>query len=139
MTENGSVRVVRVSPAGRRPSAESYPKTATANLPANSIFIGEVNAQTVIDKESRDLRFLEVVFKDGARNRLHTHTTDQILVITEGKGIVATRDEQHEVEPGDVAFIPAGEPHWHGARPGHDLTHWSLTGQGRTEVVDQAR
>lgn len=136
MTENGSVRVVRVTPAGRRPSAESYPQTSTSRLPANSIFIGEVDAQTVIDKESRDLRLLEVVFKDGARNKLHTHTTDQILVITEGKGIVATRDEQHEVERGDVAFIPALEPHWHGARPGADMTHLSLTGQGRTEIVE---
>ena len=36
---------------------------------------------------------------------------------------------------GDVAFIPAGEPHWHGAKPGHDLTHWSMTGQAQTRIV----
>jgi len=135
MTENGSVRIVRVSSAGRRPSAEFYP-AASPRMPANSIFIGEVEAQTVIDEGSRDLRLIEVTFKRGARNKLHTHTTDQILVITEGEGIVATRDEQVPVEAGDVAFIPAGEPHWHGARPGEDMTHWSMTGQGRTEIVE---
>jgi quercetin dioxygenase-like cupin family protein len=105
-------------------------------MPPNSIFVGKVDAQTVIDKESRDLRLVEVTFQRGARNKLHTHTTDQILVITEGKGIVATRDEAHEVEDGDVAFIPAGEPHWHGARPGEDMTHWSMTGQGKTTIIE---
>ena len=129
------MHVVKVSAAGRRPSAETYPATAGGALPPNSIFIGEVDAQTVIDSESRELRLVEVAFKAGARNRLHTHTTDQILVITEGTGIVATRDEQHEVAAGDVAFIPAGEPHWHGAAPDANMTHWSITGQSKTTIV----
>ncbi len=130
------MRIVKVTAAGRRPSAETYPPTAGGSLPPNSIFIGDVDAQTVIDSESRELRLVEVAFKRGARNRLHTHTTDQILVITEGTGIVATRDEQHEVAAGDVAFIPAGEQHWHGAAPGADMTHWSITGQSRTTIVE---
>ena len=130
------MRVVKVSRSGRRPSAETYPSKAGGNFPPNSIFIGDVEAQTVIDEGSRDLRLIEVSFKGGARTKLHLHTTDQILVITEGHGIVATRDEQHDVEVGDVAHIPAGEPHWHGARPGTDMTHWSMTGQSKTTLVD---
>ena len=116
------MRVVRVSPAGRARSAAE-------------IFRGHVATQTVIDEGSRDLRLIEVAFKSGARNRLHVHSTDQILVITEGTGLVGTASEQHEVTIGDVAFIPAGEPHWHGAKPGHDLTHWSMTGQAQTRIV----
>jgi len=116
------VRVVRVSPAARARSAAE-------------IFRGHVQTQTVIDEGSRDLRLIEVAFKSGARNRLHVHTTDQILVITEGQGFVGSASEQHEVTVGDVAFIPAGEPHWHGAKPGQDMTHWSMTGQAETRIV----
>ncbi|MGH2500438.1 MAG: cupin domain-containing protein [Candidatus Limnocylindria bacterium] len=116
------MRVVRVGAAGRSPSDAE-------------IFRGHVETQTVVDEDSRDLRLLEVHFRAGARNRLHTHSTDQILVVTEGAGIVATRSETREVDAGDVAFIPAGEPHWHGARPGRDMTHWSITGQAETTIV----
>ncbi len=122
------MRIVRVIPEGRGRSAETYPASPTDGRAPSAIFIGEVETQGVIDQESRDLRLIEVHFKDGARNRLHVHSTDQILVITEGSGIVATRHEEHAVEAGDVAFIPAGEPHWHGARPGRDLTHWAING-----------
>lgn len=100
----------------------------------SSIFIGEVATQTP-HPESEHLTLLEVHFRNGARNRLHSHTTDQILIITEGQGVVATQAERHDVSPGDVAFIPAGEPHWHGAAPGHDMTHWSITARAQTTVV----
>ncbi|HET8568147.1 MAG TPA: cupin domain-containing protein [Candidatus Limnocylindria bacterium] len=129
------MRVVRVTKEGRRPSAETYPAQGSEKSAPNTIFIGEVLAQTVVNEGSRDLRLLEVTFKNGARNKLHTHTTDQILVFTEGDGIVATEREERNVRAGHVAFIPAGEPHWHGAQPGRDATHWSITGQAVTKIV----
>ncbi|OGO20154.1 MAG: hypothetical protein A2Z15_07010 [Chloroflexi bacterium RBG_16_50_11] len=58
---------------------------------------------------------VEVNFSRGARLNFHTHSGEQILYITGGKGIVATRDKEHVVRPGAVVYIPAGEPHWHGA------------------------
>src|SRR5437867_682349 len=125
------MKIVRVSPQGRRPSAESYPPQGTSGPAAPSIFIGEVLTQTVVgDEGTRDLRLIEVHFRDGARNRIHAHTTDQILVITEGTALVGTRREEHELSRGDVAFIPAGEDHWHGAKPGHDMTHLAINGHG---------
>ena len=50
---------------------------------------------------------------------MHRHTSDQILIITEGTGVVATPDEEKTVSAGDVVLIPANEDHWHGA-PGDD-------------------
>lgn len=117
--------MTRVSPEGRRRSDAE-------------IFVGEVLSQTAVGEESPHVRASEVTFRDGARNRLHTHTTDQILIVTEGLGYVGTETERHEIAPGDVAHITAGEPHWHGARPGHDMTHWSILGPSRTQIVGDA-
>ena len=120
------MRVITVEPGGRAPDP-------------NDIFVGLAETQSPFDAEPRDLRLTEVTFKAGARNRLHSHTTDQILIVTAGLGIVATESEEREIAAGDVAFIPAGERHWHGARPGHDLTHWAITGAGKTFVASDDR
>ena len=120
----GRLRVVRLSPAGRTPSR-------------GEIMIGEVEAQTAVGGEvGRDLRLSEITFKDGARNRWHVHTTDQILVVTEGDGLLASDGEQHDLAVGDVAFIPANTRHWHGAKPGKTMTHLSILGPADTKIVD---
>lgn len=118
------MRVVRVTRAGRRRS--DFP-----------IFVGDVDYQSVIGEEARDLSLSEVAFKSGAVNKPHKHSTDQILVVTEGEGFVATDDERRDISIGDVAFIPANTKHWHGARPGRDMTHWSILGNGKTTIVEE--
>lgn len=127
------MRIVHVTAAGRDRDMGRY--TAVAGAPA-SIFVGDVSTQTP-HPDSQHLTVLEVHFTDGARNRFHIHSTDQILIVTEGSGTVATRQEERSVGPGDVAFIPAGEEHWHGAKPGHDLTHWSITARAKTTIVGE--
>jgi quercetin dioxygenase-like cupin family protein len=101
------------------------------------IFSGHVETLTAVGGEhSRDLRLSEVHFKDGARNRWHVHSTDQILLVTEGDGIVATEAERHDLTPGVVVLIPAETKHWHGAKPGRSMTHWSILGPASTRIVD---
>ena len=118
------MRVTKITTAGRQPSA-------------NPIFRGDVDYQTAVgEDQSRDLRLSEVHFKNGAANRWHRHSCDQILVITEGEGIVADEAEERAVSAGDVAFIPANTKHWHGAKPGRDMTHWSILADGITTVVE---
>jgi quercetin dioxygenase-like cupin family protein len=48
---------------------------------------------------------------------------EQVLIITEGKGIVATDQEEITVVPGDIVFIPANEKHWHGAAKDSAFSH----------------
>jgi quercetin dioxygenase-like cupin family protein len=103
------------------------------------IFEGRAESQTIIGDEARDLRLTEVTFHDGARNKLHTHTTDQILIVTAGEGIIATEHEQRDLGPGDVAYVPAGERHWHGAKPGREMTHLVVLGAGKTYIVADDR
>ena len=64
-----------------------------------------------------------VTFGKGTRNKFHTHKSTQILIVTQGRGLVATETEQREVTVGDVIFFAPGERHWHGATDDSDFAH----------------
>ena len=101
------------------------------------IFVGLVRTQNLVAEEDATLlRVTAVTFEDGARNKLHRHTTDQVLVVTHGRGIVATDAEELRVETGDVILIPAGERHWHGAEPGQTFTHLSILTPGQMTIEE---
>ena len=87
--------------------------------------------------DSQNFNFAIVAFDAGSRNKFHKHSGDQILVITEGTGKVATDDEVLEVTEGDVVVIPAGENHWHGAPDGTAMAHITITVKGsQTEQTE---
>ena len=77
----------------------------------NPIFIGgQVTMQTLLTPEiSKSFKSAVVNFSPGARTKLHTHTSDQILIVTHGDGVVATDKEEINVSVGDIIFFPAGE------------------------------
>ena len=99
---------------------------------------GNVSRQPLVGADKSDYyNFGLVNFYGGAKNKFHSHTTDQILFVVSGEGYVASESEEVRIAEGDTAFIPAGEKHWHGAADGHDFTHISLTGAGsETKVYD---
>jgi quercetin dioxygenase-like cupin family protein len=57
------------------------------------------------------------------RNKFHSHSDEQILIITSGKGIIATETEQKDITEGDIVIIPANEKHWHGATKDSEFSH----------------
>jgi quercetin dioxygenase-like cupin family protein len=88
------------------------------------LFTGPVTMQSMVDTDlSKRFRIQQVNFEKSIRNKFHTHTIEQVLIVTEGKGIVATENEEITVGPGDIIFIPAGEKHWHGAAQGFTFSH----------------
>jgi len=88
------------------------------------LFTGAVSQQTIVDTSlSNRFSIRQVNFDKGARNKFHSHSIEQVLIITEGKGIVATEKEEITVTPGDVVFIPANEKHWHGATKDSPFSH----------------
>ena len=88
---------------------------------------GAVTYQRLVTRDmGKDFNMLAVNFSKGARNKFHSHTSDQILIVTAGRGIVATEEEQQVVEVGDIIHIPAGEKHWHGATKDSDFSHIAL-------------
>jgi quercetin dioxygenase-like cupin family protein len=101
------------------------------DFPLSDMFVGQVTRQEIVtDDDAELLRVNSITFHDGARNRLHHHACDQVLVITHGLGIVATEEAERLVERGDIVLIRAGERHWHGARPGETMTHLSILTPG---------
>lgn len=75
---------------------------------------------------------IAVFFNAGARTVPHVHETDQVLYILEGEGIVATDRERRGVKAGDIATIPAGTWHWHGATRTLTMAHLSVKPVGPT-------
>jgi len=92
---------------------------------------GPVHRKGLIDaKDTGGFGILLVTFGPGARLNFHTHTFEQILYVTEGKGIVATEEEEQVVTPGAVIFIPPGEVHWHGATGDSSFSHIAIQKPG---------
>ncbi len=88
-------------------------------------------------EDSSNFNFAIVAFDAGSRNKFHKHSGDQILIITEGTGKVATDNEVLTVSEGDVVLIPAGENHWHGAPDDTSMAHITVTVKGsQTEQTE---
>ncbi|HEU0165569.1 MAG TPA: cupin domain-containing protein [Thermomicrobiales bacterium] len=105
---------------------------------ASAMFTGVVSRQELVrEGDAPDLRVTGVSFEDGARNKWHSHTTEQVLVVTDGEGIIATDTEERPIVPGDVVLIQAGERHWHGAAPGKNMTHLAILLPGEMHVYDE--
>ena len=80
-------------------------------------FVGSILQQRIIDDPalSKYFRIGQANLGRGGRNKFHSHSIEQILIPTKGKGIVATDKEEATVGPGDIIVILPGEKHWHGA------------------------
>jgi len=78
-----------------------------------------------------------VQFAVGARTRMHTHTSEQLLYVVSGIGKVGTAEGEQVIATGDVALIPAGEAHWHGAGDsGSPMSHLTvMRADSQTEVL----
>lgn len=108
-----------------------------ANPNRSAIMVGEVVSQNLVaEGDAPSLRVTAVTFRDGAANRWHMHSTEQVLVVTEGEGIVATETEERRITAGDVILIQPGEKHWHGAAPGRTVTHLSIVLPGEMTIVE---
>lgn len=82
----------------------------------------DVTIQAILpDSQEYDIKLVN--FGRGVRLKFHAHDSEQILIVTAGKGIVATEQEERAVVPGDVISIPAGEKHRHGATSDSEFSH----------------
>ncbi len=94
--------------------------------------VNRTRQEVIADGQSENFRCNVVNFSVGATTGWHVHDSDQILVVTAGKGTVASETEQREITVGDVVHIKAGERHWHGAKADSPMSHITVTTVGST-------
>lgn len=68
-----------------------------------------------------------VTFEPGARTAWHTHPLGQTLIVTQGRGwLQEWGKEAQALNQGDIAWIPPGVKHWHGASSETALVHIAI-------------
>jgi len=87
------------------------------------LFTGPEISRQVLLPDSKEFNVNVVNFGKGVRNKFHAHDSEQVLIVTSGKGYIATETEKVEITMGDVVLIPTGEKHWHGAAGDSDFSH----------------
>jgi quercetin dioxygenase-like cupin family protein len=100
-------------------------------------FGGKAYTQFILNERypAEEIQIILVIFEPGTRNKFHTHSSGQVLYVTEGKGIVATREEEHVVTPGMMIYFSPGEEHWHGATDDSSFSHFSIMGQPSENII----
>jgi quercetin dioxygenase-like cupin family protein len=106
---------------------ELKPVTPTAKGPA-STFTGDVYVNPICRGEEPSRMIVSLVrFTPGARTSWHSHAVGQTLHVTDGIGLVQTRDGTViRMRPGDTVYTPPGQEHWHGATAGNFMCHLAM-------------
>ena len=93
-------------------------------------FTGNVDVKEIFpENNSLNQKIYHVVFKKGARTKLHYHTGEQILIVTKGTGSLEFFDKigsakskfsikkksRLNLKSGDIAHIPKKKFHTHGS------------------------
>ena len=87
------------------------------------LFTGPEVSRQVLLPDSKEFNINIVNFGKGVRNKFHAHDSEQVLIVTSGRGYIATETEKKEITVGDVVLISAGEKHWHGAAEDSEFSH----------------
>ena len=100
-------------------------------------FVGKVilhDISRVIDVEDQKVYYAG--FRNGARTKVHYHEGGQMLLVTQGKGVLvlyksSTKGQRIKIKPisksllkvGDMVYIPKHTLHWHGAIEKKNFSH----------------
>ncbi|WP_406166038.1 cupin domain-containing protein [Streptomyces sp. NBC_00996] len=106
---------------------EIVTQTPTAKAPAER-FTGDVYLNMIeTPAEPARLATALVRFTPGARTNWHSHANGQTLYITDGVGLVGTRDgDVVRVSAGQTVKCPPGEEHWHGGTDTTLMAHIAM-------------
>jgi 4-carboxymuconolactone decarboxylase len=127
-----SASSVSVGPdvAGAKVRVEHGETRPVENAPAEH-FDGPAHVQRLFQaSDPARASGASVTFDPGARTAWHTHPLGQTLIVTAGTGWVQQWGEPAQrITTGDVAIIPAGVKHWHGAAATTPMTHIAIQEQ----------
>jgi len=123
------MRVLKISELAENPMDTATPIPGWTGGP-----VSRTRQAVIGEGQSENFRCNVVNFGAGATTGWHVHDCDQILVVTAGKGRVATETEEREITVGDIVHIKAGERHWHGATKDSAMSHITVTVPGSTST-----
>jgi quercetin dioxygenase-like cupin family protein len=114
------------------------PETLPSNSGPPEYFTGSVKVTPIVQGEEPScLACASVAFQSGARSAWHTHPKGQLLIVTEGSGLIQQWGEPvRRIQKGDVIWTPPGVKHWHGAGPSSAMTHTAIQESLNGKVVD---
>ncbi|MEV6490102.1 cupin domain-containing protein, partial [Actinoplanes sp. NPDC051633] len=103
------------------------PVQPAVKMPA-SRFTGDVYMTPVYNGTGPSRMTVALVrFTPGAHTYWHSHAVGQTLHVTEGVGLVGTRDGSVlRIHAGETVICPPGEDHWHGAAPDTFMSHLAM-------------
>src|SRR3954452_17983206 len=106
---------------------ELDPVRPTAKAPAQA-FTGDVYVTPIYSgQEPSRMTVALVRVTPGAHTNWHRHAVGQTLHVTEGVGLVGTRNGSVlRIRAGDTVVCPPGEEHWHGAATGTFMSHLAM-------------
>ena len=105
---------------------ELRPVTKTVKTPAAN-FTGDVYLNPVFSDDDAPLVVGLVRFTPGARTNWHSHANGQLLVCTDGVGLVAGRDGTIiRLRAGESVWTPPGQEHWHGGTADTMMCHYAI-------------
>ena len=101
-----------------RPTVKTPARNFTGDVYLTPIYTGREPSRMVVSL---------VRFIPGARTNWHVHAVGQTLHVTEGVGLVGTRDGSVlRIRAGDTVTCPPGEEHWHGAAADTFMSHLAM-------------
>ena len=119
---------IRISSAGSQPSVKGAAENFTGTVRVDGLFKGDHPAR---------IGGGTVTFEPGARTAWHTHPLGQTLIVTQGRGwLQEWGEEAQALNQGDIAWIPPGVKHWHGASSQTAMTHIAIAESVNGSPVD---
>jgi quercetin dioxygenase-like cupin family protein len=106
---------------------ELLPVRPTVKTPSQA-FTGDVYMTPIYNGTGPSKMTAALVrFTPGARTNWHSHAVGQTLHVTEGVGLVGTRDGSVvRIHAGETVICPPDEQHWHGAAADTFMSHLAL-------------
>ncbi|MDI1495285.1 MAG: cupin [Cenarchaeum symbiont of Oopsacas minuta] len=109
--------------------SDNITKKATIKKVNPNYFTGKVSLRLIsVAPKPKEADVLHVKFYNGARTKIHAHTSGQMLIVTNGVGSLVTYSKGKKTPPfkvklkkkillheGSIAYIPAGTLHTHGS------------------------